>query len=494
MKGEKKMRRYRQLLTLLFIFSLVTATFVPVSAASSFSSTESLIKKYSKSYPKLSVYYRNLVTGETYTYQPTKVRQAASTIKLPLVLYVYELAAKNKLNLNERLTYKKHHYYGGSGVIQNDRVGTTYTISDLVYKAITYSDNIAFIMLRERVGKANFIQYAKSIGGKVVYPNGKNMTTAADLATYMNSVWNFSKKYPDLGNKLVSMLSHTVYNETVASSLKPDQVAHKVGYIPANLVYNDVALVKDTQPYILVVTTEGIPVGKDVKVISAIADSIHKEHTQRTITKVSDSIRIAQQKKARLVKQILIEYNANVQIQPYAAYNEAKKSLQEAKKLVATLPDDKQTAYKKSLADIEVWIGRAANFIDAISAGRKLDAGTNELKQYLQAGDIQNSIASYHSLSSLQKRQAVYLYKPYGKTTREEILSKYKGVSQVALEQGRLVVLISDLMISLEEAVASGDKEKVDAYQQEIEEIVLKVQEKVMRDHLVEWVQSVVEN
>jgi len=67
-------------------------------------------------------------------------------------------------------------------------------------------------------------------------------------------------------------------------------------------------------------------------------------------------------------------------------------------------------------------------------------------------------------------------------------------VSQVALEQGRLVVLISDLMNSLEEAVASGDKEKVDAYQEEIEEIVLNVQEKVMRDHLGEWVQSVLEN
>lgn len=134
------MNRYRHVVILLLFFTIVTTTFVPVSAASSFSATESLIKNYSKSYSKLSVYYRNLVTGETYTYQPTKVRQAASTIKLPLVLYVYELAAKNKLNLNERLTYKKHHYYGGSGVIQNDRVGTTYTINDLVYKAITYSD------------------------------------------------------------------------------------------------------------------------------------------------------------------------------------------------------------------------------------------------------------------------------------------------------------------------------------------------------------------
>lgn len=346
-------------------------------------------------------------------------------------------------------------------------------------------------MLRERVGKANFIQYAKSIGGKVVYPNGKNMTTAADLATYMNSVWNFSKKYPDLGNKLISMLSHTVYKDTVASSLKPDQVAHKVGYIPANLVYNDVVLVKDTQPYILVVTTEGIPVGKDVKVISAIADAIHKEHTQRTITKVSDSIRIAQQKKASLVKQILIEYNANVQSQPYAAYNEAKKSLQEAKKLVATLPADKQTAYKKSLADIEVWIGRAANYIDAISAGRKLDAGTKELKQYLQVGDIKNSIAFYHSLSSLQKRQAEYLYKPYGKATREAILAKYKDVSQAALEQGKLVVLISDLMKSLEEAIASDNKEKVELYQQEINDLLSNVQEKTMREHFQELVQGV---
>ncbi len=92
------MKNIRNLFTLLLILILCFASLVPVSAASMYPTAESLIKKYSKSYPKLSVYYRNLVTGETYTYQPTKVRQAASTIKLPLVLYVYELAAKNKLN------------------------------------------------------------------------------------------------------------------------------------------------------------------------------------------------------------------------------------------------------------------------------------------------------------------------------------------------------------------------------------------------------------
>ncbi|MFY2156478.1 serine hydrolase [Cytobacillus firmus] len=190
---------------------------------------DSYVKPSIKAYPNISIYYENLITGEAYSYNASKIRPAASTIKLPLALFVYDLASKGKINLSEKLTYRSHHYYGGSGVIQKDRVGTSYTIRDLLKKCIVYSDNIAFIMLREKVGKSNFINYAKSLGGKTVYPAGMNVTTANDLSVYLKHVWNFAENNPQYGNELFNLLANTVYKETIAPGLASKEVAHKVG-------------------------------------------------------------------------------------------------------------------------------------------------------------------------------------------------------------------------------------------------------------------------
>ena len=211
----------KMFISFILISSLLFSIMPQKSYATDFSTLDQTVKSASKEVPKLALFYQNLVTGQSYSYQSTNVFSAASTIKLPLVLYVYELAAQNKINLQEKLTYKNHHFYGGSGVIQNEQIGSQYTIKELVEKSVVYSDNIAFNMLREKVGQANFIQYANSIGGTVVYPDGRNQTTAKDLSTYLGRLWDFSKKNPELGQELINLLKNTVYQETVAKSVNP---------------------------------------------------------------------------------------------------------------------------------------------------------------------------------------------------------------------------------------------------------------------------------
>ncbi|NHM30029.1 serine hydrolase [Neobacillus terrae] len=170
--------------------------------------------------------------------------RAASTIKLPLVLQVMELASQGKLNLNEKLTYKRYHYNGGSGIIQKAKVGTQYTIRDLVRITVTYSDNIGFVMLRERVGKQNFINYMRKLGGKYTYTNGVNTTSASDMVAYWDYLYNFSQRSP-LGKELINYLKHTIYNTTILTGTRGVEVAHKVGMIPESGISHDVGIVYD---------------------------------------------------------------------------------------------------------------------------------------------------------------------------------------------------------------------------------------------------------
>lgn len=236
------------------------------------------IEEYIKPWQgKITIHYQNLMRDVSYELNSSRMVPAASTIKLPLALFVMTLCDQGKMDLTEELTYKSHHYYGGSGVIQNDKIGTSYTIEELVEKAIVHSDNIAFIMIKERVGHSNFIDYLQSLGAAFTYPGGQNVTSADDLIRYANEAYRFSK-VSEYGKKLVKFLSSTVYNTTIPEGISKKSIAHKVGMIPKDLIYNDVAIVYDTQPFALAVTTKGIEYEKSQEVIANIASIVNRHH------------------------------------------------------------------------------------------------------------------------------------------------------------------------------------------------------------------------
>ncbi|MCM3566933.1 CapA family protein [Neobacillus mesonae] len=237
---------------------------------------------------KVTLRYQNLITNESYSINSHTEVPAASTIKLPLALYIMKLADKGQIDLNEQLTYQSHHYYGGSGVIQKDPVGSKYTIDELVKKAMIYSDNIAFIMLKEKVGAGNFIQFLKSLGAEYAYPGGRNTTSADDLSLYARELYRYSEQSPN-GKKLVQYLENTVYNTTIPKGIQDQLVAHKVGLIPMNLIYNDTAVVFGTEPFTLAVTTRGIDYEKSQQVIADIASIVNSHHQLLADSRKNDS-------------------------------------------------------------------------------------------------------------------------------------------------------------------------------------------------------------
>ncbi|WP_157827541.1 serine hydrolase [Niallia nealsonii] len=255
---------------------LLAAIFTSSASAATKHINEKSIKSYIQKHKGIvGVYYENTTNNDSFQYQATKVTRAASTIKLPLVTYVMEQASKGKVDLNKKLTYHSYEYNEGSGIIQYDKVGTKYTIRTLVKYAVVYSDNIAFVMLRNYVGKSNFIAYCKSLGGKHLYENGVNVTTAKDMEAYMKYFQKFSQSH-NLGKELEGYLTKTIYNDYIPKGIpKNVTIAHKVGMIPESNIYNDVAIVKDKHPYILVILTKD---KKGPTIISGLSEIIHQEH------------------------------------------------------------------------------------------------------------------------------------------------------------------------------------------------------------------------
>jgi ABC-type dipeptide/oligopeptide/nickel transport system ATPase component len=86
---------------------------------------------------------------------------------------------------------------------------------------------------------------------------GRNITCAKDMGTYLEAVMNFSKAYPDMGSRLLDDMSNPIYHVGIPGNL-PDRVvvAHKEGDVSG--IANDVGIVFGNKPYILVILSKGV--------------------------------------------------------------------------------------------------------------------------------------------------------------------------------------------------------------------------------------------
>ena len=202
------------------------------------------------------LYFKDLESGKTFGINQELQVPAASTVKVPVVLYASTLAQQGKLDMNERLQYiAQRDWQGGAGSLQyTAKDGDTFSIRELCEKAIRESDNVAWKMLERRLGKNNIAAFMRSLGGKVVYPWGVNISTPEDLATYMEAALRFASQSP-YGDKLMYDLAHTIWNTGLNRYIQEVPVAHKEGDVTG--VADDVGVVYAAHPYILAVMSQG---------------------------------------------------------------------------------------------------------------------------------------------------------------------------------------------------------------------------------------------
>ncbi len=190
---------------------------------------------------RYAVYIEDISSGHALGINHRDEFVAASTIKLPIVLYLFILADQGTVNLDQRLTYRRQDYETGSGGIQYEDLGTRYSLRELAKQALVASDNVAINMLIRRLGEKQIHQFMRGLGGEVM-PGDSNVTSARDMGIYLRNVLTLSRSNSRLGSELVEYLSDTAYADRIRAGVpKEVRVAHKIG----NQIHNrhDVGIV-----------------------------------------------------------------------------------------------------------------------------------------------------------------------------------------------------------------------------------------------------------
>lgn len=245
-----------------------------------------------------SVFVRDLKTSRFAGVNETDTFYMASLLKTPLVIGGFKLAEVEPKILDQEIVYTgAPDLYGDQIVKSNEtmKVGTPYSIRELMRRSVVYSDNTASQMLFDFYPVEFLDRILQALGIQVTRPNGEteNLITARSYSNVFRVLYNSSYLTKEYSNEALSILTQTQFATGATSKLpKGTLVAHKFaertmvtdsGQV-ASKQFHECGIVyanKSKDPYIFCIMTEGNDYEVMEGVIADISLSIFEEITNQ---------------------------------------------------------------------------------------------------------------------------------------------------------------------------------------------------------------------
>ncbi|MEH2449482.1 MAG: serine hydrolase [Nostoc sp.] len=192
------------------------------------------------SFLKPGMLFLDVETGNYLNINGEKVFPAASTIKYPILIALFEQVDAGRIKLNEKLVMRRDLVASGSGDLQYKWAGIKLSVMETVNRMITISDNTASNMIIDRLGgKAKLNQRFHTWGLKnTVIRNmlgdfkGTNTTSPADLVRLSALVDQHKLISEGSQFQVLDILRHCHNNKLLAAGVgKGGTIAHKTGDI-----------------------------------------------------------------------------------------------------------------------------------------------------------------------------------------------------------------------------------------------------------------------
>ncbi|MEG2118474.1 MAG: serine hydrolase, partial [Clostridia bacterium] len=256
--------------------------------------TDKLEKRLNNQTFCCAMYYLDLETGFTITYNSDRLFGAASLIKAPYLYFIFDRISKGELSLDKVFTYKKSiHYFGGTGTVNKLPDGSKLTLRQIIEHIFYESDNSAFRMLYNGTdGIMTLMDFhskaVKEFDSPFLSGTYGSVLNASGVAKIFTKVYERSKT-EELFAWYIDLMKHANENKFVRGGLPVDEnseciyeVAHKYGMDIKSS--NDAAIVfYEDRPYILIILTDylGINTESFMNRISSDVYAIHQYITAK---------------------------------------------------------------------------------------------------------------------------------------------------------------------------------------------------------------------
>ena len=229
----------------------------------------------------VSLYAKNLDTGETFGIRENERVRTASTIKLPIMAATFAAVAQGKASWGDMSELREEDKIGGSGVLREFSSGLKFPLRDLVNLMIVVSDNTATNLVLDRI-TADFVnsemdklglrqtRSLRKVIGKVASGHsregkleefqkyGIGVSTPREMVTLLEKIERGEIVSPEASREMLAILQRQQYKDAIGRQLPGADVASKSGTL--DRLRSDVAIVRSASGRLAIaVTVDDMP-------------------------------------------------------------------------------------------------------------------------------------------------------------------------------------------------------------------------------------------
>lgn len=198
------------------------------------------MQEYQLTENNFSISYFNTVTGESYDFNETKFAIAASTYKLPLNMYFYEMERTGEIDPDETFLW------------------TGMTLSEVHEQSVLYSNNevseaMAGYWNNYYIYKENMRKYSSIPVDEI--PESYYLTNHSCTRMMMDTL-KYLYANSENFEELLGYMKEAMPGQYFKAGVQEYEIAHKYGAV--DIFVNDVGIIYTPQPILLAVYTQGI--------------------------------------------------------------------------------------------------------------------------------------------------------------------------------------------------------------------------------------------
>jgi beta-lactamase class A len=218
---------------------------------------------------------------------------AASTIKIPLLIALFQQIDRGEIKLDEQLTLQKSMLAAGSGSLSKSPEGSKFSVQEVATKMITISDNTAANLLIDRLGGKDKLNLQFQSWG-LLHTNlrsplpdfeGTNVTSAQELVKLLGGLKS-EQGILSVSSKqaVLEILRQTKRNTMLPAGIDDNQakIAHKTGEISSLVADAGLVELANGQSYLLVAMVQRPSDNQRAEVlIKQLSQAVFKEVTKK---------------------------------------------------------------------------------------------------------------------------------------------------------------------------------------------------------------------
>lgn len=243
----------------------------------------------------VSLYFRDLHEGPTLGVNEGELFAPASLLKIPTALTFFKLAEETMPDiLTRKLSFKgsEEHLQQFFQPTQTIQPGTVYSVEELIFNSLVYSDNRSNEVLKASLGSIEqsnslILQTYRELGLIAPKDLAESSISIRAYASIFRMLYNISYLSADHSERILSMLAQSTFDQGIVAGVPQNtKVANKFGerFIGEEKQLHDCGIIYFPQnPYLLCVMTRGKDFNELAGVISALSKMVYEEVDSRKI-------------------------------------------------------------------------------------------------------------------------------------------------------------------------------------------------------------------